>query len=86
MTQAPLPGSAGRPAKTPAQKEAIRAQLRRVGLVCIIAGLVLAAIGLVDVLLGNGGGRFWMILTGIPLAAVGGRMLQLSNTQPKGRK
>lgn len=86
MTQAPLPGSSGRPAKTPAEKEAIRAQLRRVGLICIIAGLVVGAIGLLDLLLGNGGARLWMILTGIPLAAVGGRMLQLSNTQPKGRK
>lgn len=72
--------------KTPADKERIRGQLRTVGLFCIIAGLVVAAIGLVDLLLGNGGARLWMILTGLPLAAVGGRMLQLSNTQPKGRK
>ena len=72
--------------KTPADKERIRNQLRTFGLVCIIAGLVMTAIGFLDVVLGDGGSRIWMILAGIPLAAVGGRMLQLSNTQPKGRK
>ncbi len=88
MTQA-HPGSSDRPrkpaSKTAAEKEAIRAKLRRVGLGCILAGLVLTAIGVMDVVLASGGSRIWMILAGIPLAAVGGRMLQLSNVQPKGK-
>ncbi len=83
MTQ--VPGS-GRAPKTEAEREAIRAKLRRVGLGCVIAGLVLVAIGLMDALISDDRSRLWMILAGIPLSAVGGRMLQLSNLQPKGRK
>jgi fructose-1,6-bisphosphatase/inositol monophosphatase family enzyme len=85
MTQSPLSGPAGsaRTPKTHAEKEAIRAKLRRVGLGCIIVGLVMVAVGLLDLMIGDGRSRMWMILAGIPLAAVGGRMLQLSNTQPR---
>lgn len=84
MTQGASP--APRPAKTAAEKEAIRAKLRRAGLGCIIAGLVLVAIALVDLLISDQSSRLWMILAGIPLAAVGARMLQLSNIGSKGSK
>ena len=66
MTQ--VPGS-GRAPRTEAEREAIRAKLRRAGLTCIIAGLVLVAIGLVDALITEERSRIWMILAGIPLSA-----------------
>ncbi len=84
MTQGASP--APRPAKTAAEKEAIRAKLRRAGLGCILVGLVLIAVALVDLLTSDDNSRFWMILAGIPLAVVGARMLQLSNTGVKGSK
>ena len=83
MTQ--VPGS-GRAPRTEAEREAIRSKLRRAGLTCIIAGLVLVAIGLVDALITEERSRIWMILAGIPLSAVGGRMLSLSNLRAPGRK
>jgi hypothetical protein len=83
MVQAPLPGSGSGRGKSEVDKEAIRARLRRVGLACLGVGLVMVVIGLVDALIADERSRIWMILAGIPLAAVGGRMLQLSNLRPK---
>jgi hypothetical protein len=77
---------APRPAKTAAEKEAIRTKLRRAGLGCILVGLLLVAVALVDMLTTEENSRFWMILAGIPLAAVGARMLHLSNVGTKGSK
>ena len=88
MTQGPSAAS-GRPPRTPkspAEKEAIRAKLRRAGLGCVLVGLLLSGLGLLDVLITEENSRFWMILAGIPLAAVGARMLQLSNSESKGSK
>ncbi|MGL5810937.1 MAG: hypothetical protein ACRCYQ_13425 [Nocardioides sp.] len=68
----------------PTDTEAIRAKLRRVGLFCIGTGLLLVVIGLLGVVLSGDRDRLWMILVGIPFAAVGGRMVQLSHRRSRG--
>jgi len=70
---------------SPEEREAIRRKLRAAGGGAIAVGIFLLSVGIFDAVTTVERSMFWMILTGIPIFLVGGRMLQLSREAGGGR-
>lgn len=63
---------------SPEEREAIQRKLRVSGGCALAVGIFLLSVGIFDAVTTTQRTMFWMILTGIPILLVGGRMLQLS--------
>lgn len=71
---------------TPEERESIGRKLRTAAFGALAVGGLLLLVGLYDAVTTSERRMLWMILTGIPMLAVGGRMLQLSREAGHGRQ
>jgi fructose-1,6-bisphosphatase/inositol monophosphatase family enzyme len=69
----------------PEERDAIRRKLRASAYGALAVGSFLMIAGIYDAVSTSERTMFWMILTGIPILLVGGRMLQLSQQAGPGR-